>query len=700
MLLASGNLLVLPALAKRNLDSLARPEHTTDPASDPHAIHLDSPGTPPHGIAPVFTWLTFGEVRPAGWIREQMLRDLQEGFASRLGDLCTEASSDIFVSHRIGLGTSSSGKYERHWWNGETEGNWRAGYIMLSYLTNDAEGMKNCKQYVQHILSSQGPDGYLGAFDEKSRFLHRGELWTQTCLLRGLQAYAEITGDQDVQKAVVRAADLIVTVYLSGDPSKPWADGRDLGPEGHDLMISDVMERLTDITGDPKYRDFTVWLYEGWSRKVSKTKASDYSERDTFDSTDIDIALPALSDRKMPFRQHGVHVYEGIRVPLWLAMATGREDFGVACRNAFDKLGHYTEVSGAAVSMEQIFDRPPDPALSEYEYCAIKEIQWTLESALQKTGFAAYGDHIERIWFNAAQGARLADGKAIAYLSNDNRLRCDGTDAVDAKVNNRNKFSPTHTDVAVCCNPNATNVAPLYVRGMWMRHARSGGLAALLYGPCSVKTHVRQVAVELEQTTNYPFEHEVQIEVRPEKEIEFPIYLRDPAWSRGTTVTCASANVARNGDCWVVTKKWKRGDRIEVAFVPTVQEVPAVNGEVALKYGPLLFAQAIAANKTAVKTYSLAGFEDTHYLPASEPQPERMLPENLRWQGYGFKAVRNPGSANVLRPFDTPVLTLEGRMVRADDGSQTEVKLVPLGNAPILRRLTFKIGGRADASQS
>jgi hypothetical protein len=51
-------------------------------------------------IAPDFTWLPMGEVKPAGWIKEQMTRDLSEGFAGRLDELCPEASSDIFGSHR------------------------------------------------------------------------------------------------------------------------------------------------------------------------------------------------------------------------------------------------------------------------------------------------------------------------------------------------------------------------------------------------------------------------------------------------------------------------------------------------------------------------------------------------------------------------------------------------------------------------
>lgn len=146
-------------------------------------------------VTPVFSWLAAGEVKPAGWIKEQMVRDLQEGFAGRLDQLCHEASSDIFVSHRNSLhSNNSTNAVNSQWWNGETEGNWRAGFIQMAYLTQDTRTMREADEYVRHILTSQGADGYLGIYDADSRFTQPGELWAQACLLRGLLDYAELTG--------------------------------------------------------------------------------------------------------------------------------------------------------------------------------------------------------------------------------------------------------------------------------------------------------------------------------------------------------------------------------------------------------------------------------------------------------------------------------------------------------------------------
>ncbi len=632
---------------------------------------LDAVDAPTRSTArePVFEWLTFGEVKPAGWIKEQMLRDLREGFAGKLGELCHEASSDIFVSNRNSLAKQNTSNQDGvNWWNGETEGNWRAGHIMMAYLSEDPESMKAADAYMARILGSQDADGYLGAFAPDLRYKRQGELWTQTCLLRGVIAYGELSGRKDALQAAARAADCTLRNLGPGKAEIAWG-------EDHDLMISDVMERLYQLTGDNRYREFTLWLYDTWSMR---RKASDNS-------------LASLLDFDKGWVDHGVHTYETMRVPLWLAMAGGRAGIATASSNSFEKLERYTEASGSAVSQELILNLAPDPTLTEYEYCATREIQFTLESALQKTGRAALGDRIEQVWFNAAQGARLANGRAISYLSPDNRFRCDGRTADGATEQRRNKYSPTHQDAAVCCNPNATQVAALYVRGMWMRH-REGGLAALLYGPCKVSTVVNQVRVSLEEQTKYPFEGEVQIVVNPQKPVSFPLYLRDPGWSRGTVIHCAGAQIERKGDYWMVKKTWQAGDEVRAQFAPNVRQEKARNGEVFLQYGSLVFAKEIASRRETVRTYPIAGFEDTYLLP-TEANAELGLPAEEQWAGFGFSAVPSSGG-NALRPFDQPMIALEGKMRSKLDGSLVAVKMVPLGNAAGLRQVTFPVVGR------
>jgi len=228
------------------------------------------------------------------------------------------------------------------------------------------------------------------------------------------------------------------------------------------------------------------------------------------------------------------------------------------------------------------------------------------------------------------------------------------------------------------------------VRGMWMRH-NNGALAALLYGPCTVSTTVQNVPVRIEEKTLYPFENTVTLEIHTEGAPEFPFYLRDPGWSRGTIVKCDGATITREDSYWVVRKKWQRGDSVHITFVPTIQEVPTVNSEFALKYGALLFAQPLEAQKITLKTYSVPGFEDSYYKLAGKYET-LALNASSQWQSFGFKAMPITDGVNPLRPFDAALIALQGTMTKQPDGMQVPVTLVPLGNAAILRRVTFPVG--------
>jgi len=70
------------------------------------------------------------------------------------------------------------------------------------------------------------------------------------------------------------------------------------------------------------------------------------------------------------------------------------------------------------------------------------------------------------------------------------------------------------------------------VMHMWMA-TLDGGLAATLYGPSSVVSTVhRSVQVSIEEATAYPFVDSIELKLYPEKDVQFPLYLRIPVWCR------------------------------------------------------------------------------------------------------------------------------------------------------------------------
>ena len=496
-------------------------------------------------VTPSFYWLKFGEVMPSGWIKAQMLRDVREGSAGHLDELATQASSDIFGSGRNAPGKPNvavEGGEEGAWWNGETEGNWRSGYIMMACLSGDPEAIRKADASVQHILQTQDKDGYIGIYSPELRYSSSpvsGEMWTQACILRGLVAYYELTGNATVLSAVERAVKRTMSAYGPGkwQPFQVPGGGQGIA---HGLMFTDVVARLDELTGNADYRDFGARLYRDYSTGYPNW-------------TSQDATLASLLDIDKPLTGHGATTMEHLRVPLWAYYVTGDPELERASENGFLKLRHYLFPSGSVIGMEWIEGRKPDPTYAFYEYCTTKELLVSLTSALQKTGKGDFGDSIERLAFNAAQGMRAVGGKGVTYCTRDNRYQ------VSRDLEGRDKFSPVHGDVAVCCNPNAAQMMPLFVRAMWMRTPEDG-LAALLYGPSVVNTEVKGVRLRVEEKTDYPFSSVISITLSPERAVDFSLVFRNPHWSKATQVHCEGATVSLEGDYFTVRKVWNKSD--------------------------------------------------------------------------------------------------------------------------------------------
>ncbi|MGA2443868.1 MAG: beta-L-arabinofuranosidase domain-containing protein [Opitutaceae bacterium] len=626
-----------------------------------------------YAVEPQFQLLRFGEVKPAGWIREQMIRDLDSGFAGHMPEIAPKTcASQIFGANRNELervqnaGGASGGGAAGMWWNGETEGNWRSGNTMLALLTGVPEHRAQVDAKVAALLTTQDADGYMGVYGPSVRWPagngDNGELWTQTCLFRGLIAYYEATGKPEVLRAVERAVQL--TMHHYGEGIK---DPYGAGTMGHNLMFVDVVERLYDLTGNPAYRDFGVYLYRNYSKGVK-----------------ADISLANLLAPDHPFVGHGATTYEALRVPMWAAYVTGDPVLRAAGEQAFAKSWAHVSPTGGPVSDELIENKLTDPDKGGYECCGQKEWMTSLLSAAQKTGRAALAEQAETTFYNSVQGARLPDGKGVDYITTDNLYKIDGG------IGNRCRFSPCSEDVANCCAPNFTQIGPVFVRNMWLR--APDGLAMLLHGPCEVRTTVKNVTVRLAEETSYPFSEQIVLRVDPDTPVEFFLHLRVPAWATSVAAKCPSAEIHRAGDWLLVAKKWQSGDIINLSFGADVQPVPANNGEFYVRRGPLFYALAIPSVKKATKDYPLPGFHDYLVYPTTDAQWHyalAKLTENP--SALAFELVPND-KADARFPWDVAPQRLKGNILNLDTKKTETVELVPMGSGEAtLRRVSFPI---------
>jgi hypothetical protein len=611
-----------------------------------------------------FQFLRMGEVQPRGWLLEQIRMDATNGYGPLLDKLTDRCEVPVFdCRHKSALTKPKVGEV---WWNGETTGNWLDGLIRTAYLSGDAAAKNQVDAMVARILAMQEEDGYLGTYPKALRYeqpvtAQNGELWSQTCLFRGLLAYYEFTGRRDVLEAVQRAAQLTISKYGPGRPY--WNEGGvgAGGGPGHDLMFVDVCEWLYRLTGDRSFVEFARFLYDGYSALT--------------DLREADIQLSHLDDMSQLFAGHGAHVMEHLRVPLFVYHATGDAKYRAAAENCFPKTARHLSAGGACISDEGIHQRPGSPYIG-CEYCTMLELLNSLQSGVQKTGRAALADWIELLAFNTAEGARQRDGTAIQYCTVDNQF-----EITTKTCGRRMKLSPTHEDVAVCCPVTALKFFPYFVNELWMKTAAGDGLVAVNYAPNDLRTKLNGVTVRIQSETSYPFEDEVRMTIMPEQPVTCGIRLRIPGWAGKLTVAAPGASVA-DADGWrVVTKTWQAGDRIVLSFQPAVERKTMANGEMYWQRGPLVYALPLAAERRQIKSYALAGFADYVYTP----EPEAFWDYAVDEQSGMFLPVQADAPGN---PWIHSPVRLTGKLVNLKTNRTEPVDLVPMGGS-LLRRVAF-----------
>ena len=634
-----------------------------------------------------FRFLPIGAIKPRGWMRELLAKDVH-GITGHLNELSPHAARDVFASQRISS-TATAG-----WWDAEVVGNWLDGLIRLAVLIEDEALTERASAVVAQLLASQDEDGYLGAYDPARRWQRdgpNGELWSQSRLFLALLGWQEATGDPRVLEALRRAADVTMAHYPARRDGRTYFDtsaGTWDGGRTHGLMIIEPLLRIAELTGDPRLVDFACFLYE------------DYSAA-RLEWLDRDVQLACLADERTPFAGHGAHVCEHVRIPLLLYAHTGDPRYQLAFRAALRKLLPNLGVSGACKSDETLglaeLGGVPLPE-SGYEYCATTELMLSWQQAALTCRDMAFADHAEMLMLNAAQGARLADGRAVGYTAADNQY------AAEAGLGTRWKYSPTHDDVATCCAANAGRLWPYVVSRMAARVGERG-LAVLFYGPSEITHTVDGIPVVVEQDTAFPFEDMTRLRIHASRPSTFPLTLRLPAWADRVTARLNGKDlpVEPSERQWSIERTWRDGDRLDVSFTPAVELVPAADRSVAVRRGPLLYALPVPSSTRTVKHYPVGGFADREFIPVPSARWDYTLQVSSGGMPATFIADRGQPSSKP-DPWDRPpirirVTALDARSAAPDDDDDwiapglACLDLVPMG-CTVLRRTCFPVVDR------
>ena len=357
--------------------------------------------------APAFRALPLGAVRPLGWLRAQLRRDLDSGFAARLDRLTAHAAHDLF-RERI----PSSGN-PRAWWDAETRGNWLWGYVMMAHLAGVPE----------HQARGRRPDGRTAGHAGRRRLprhLRAGRALPARRRRERRAVGAEpgpaaadrpLRGHRraGVLAAMRRAVDLTLQPTPATGPTSGAAIAslRDpLTGLTHGLCYLDVLEWLHDARSDPAYAQAGIRFYES-SPRMPRRSPTTISPCPTCGARPLSAATPCTR-------------------PSICARCSGcTRSRPTECR-----FGRRHRVPAPAplppaerrAARRREHPRHADAGSRLRVLHAHRAGVQPRAAPCRRWGRADLGDWLETLVFNAVQGARLPDGRAIAYLSADTRL--------------------------------------------------------------------------------------------------------------------------------------------------------------------------------------------------------------------------------------------------------------------------------------
>ncbi|MGI6240178.1 MAG: beta-L-arabinofuranosidase domain-containing protein, partial [Christensenellales bacterium] len=627
--------------------------------------------------------LSLGSIKPEGWLLDQ-LRTQAEGLTGQLFEVWDD------VGENCG------------WLGGDGDGWERAPYyldglIPLAWQLEDERLKGICMRFIEWILESQREDGWFGPADND-------DYWPRMVALKALKQYFTATKD----KRVLLLMDQFFRYQyfnLSKHPLRDWAVAR--GGENMHLALwfynvtgqkylLELCKRLRAQTLDWPNFFHTFPVTQPMSRSLRWERLSEALEEEKEE---------ALEGEQRPYFRtqyhfsHVVNVAMGLKTPGVINMfRSGFKEQGGFGFGWQKLMKHHGVSYGMFTGDEHLNGTSPTQGT---ELCAVVELMHTLETLIGVGDFGSeLPDILEKLAYNALPAAFNADMTAHQYDQQANQIKVsrdrrnwynNGEDA------NLFGFSPNFG----CCTANYHQGWPKFVSSLWYA-TNDGGLSAVSYAPCSVRTRLQGVPTRLHVSGNYPFSHNVSIEVTTKQPVEFPLYLRVPPWVTQPMIFLPDGEImqVRAGETACIRRKWRTGDvlRLELPTQPRIVKKPWHHQSVTVEYGPLLMAYQPEEkweklNEGAFPDWQVTTDSEWGFaIMPDEPQKGVLEPEKAGALGKGEPA------AHVLAKAAKIVWAMDGASCAnvpilpgvTEEDVQT-IKLVPYGGTG-LRISQFPLG--------
>jgi len=449
--------------------------------------------------------------------------------------------------------------------------------IAYSLINNpDPELERMADEWIAKFAAAQEEDGYINTFytltglEKRWRNMDKHEMYCAGHMIEAAVAYYKATGKRELLDVSILMADHMMDQF--GPGKRAWVPGHE--------EIELALVKLSDVTGNSDYLDFSYWLLEQRGQgHGSKGGEGDWN--------------PLYYQDQIPVRGlSGITGHAVRAMYLFCGMADVealKKDAGYM--EALDRLWDDVfltkmYVTGGIGSSRQNegFTEPYDlPNYDAYcETCAsVGMVYWNARMN-QLTGEGKYVDVLERSMYNGALAGVSLTGDRFFYV---NPLASHGD-------HHRREWYGT-----ACCPSQISRFLPSI--GSYIYGTTDDALWVNLYVGSVTQVPVNGGEVTLRQETRYPWDGEVILTVGSlVKPMKKEVRLRIPAW-------CRSYEVAVNGEeispvtiekgYVVIQKQWNEGDEITLNMnmpVEVVASAPQVKeniGKRAVQRGPLVY---------------------------------------------------------------------------------------------------------------
>jgi DUF1680 family protein len=458
--------------------------------------------------------------------------------------------------------------------------------IAYSLINNpNPEYEKLLDAWISYIAKSQQPDGYLNTFytlnhpEERWTDMDKHEMYCGGHMIEAAIAHYQATGKKSFLKVAIKFADHLDNTF--GPNKQHWVPGHE--------EIELALVKLYHVTNNKKYLDLAHWLLEERGHGHGKGGTWDDSKWGPAHCQD-DVPVSEITDIK-GHAVRAMYLFTGMadvasekNIPEYVeALKRVWED--VTLRNMYVTGGIGSSKLNEGFTVD--YDLPNKTAYCET--CAsIGMVFWNNRMNLLSKD-AKYVDVLERSLYNGVLSGVNLDGDLFFYV---NPLESDGD-------HHRQRWFG-----CACCPSNISRFIPSIGSYIYLKNNKE--VFVNLYVGNDVNFEMAKTNVKLTQTTNYPWDGDIAIDVNTETLVPFCLKLRIPGW-------CKSFRASLNGKALDVSyiengylsieRNWASGDKVILSLDMPVELIKADDQVIedknkrAVQRGPLVYCIEQTDNK-------------------------------------------------------------------------------------------------------